>query len=111
MNNQDAFHRNLRFCMDYRDLSSHEFAFCMDVHMEAHCIAWSKTLVSSQRKMRRILARVTEPKLTDMASFAYLLRVPTAVLVYGTIEELEAWLSCRGELLASHLPIYPDLEE
>jgi len=111
MNNEDCFHRNLSFCMAYRELSSHELAFRMDVHMEAHCVSWSKTLVSSQRKMRRIVARGTKPTLPDISSFAYLLRVPTPVLVYGTIEELEAWLSCRGELLTSHLPIHPDLEE
>ena len=92
MNNFECFNRNLRYCMEYRGWSSAELAFRMDDHMLSHYEPWSKTLISSQRKMRRVISRATEPRLRDMEPLARLLRVPTPLLVFGTIEELEAVL-------------------
>jgi hypothetical protein len=92
MNTTEFFNRNLRYCMEYRGLGSSELAFLLDDYMLFWRKPWSKNLLSSQRKMRRVISRATEPKLSDMEPIAFILRVPTPLLVFGTIEELEAAL-------------------
>ena len=92
----ESCNRNLRFCMDFRDLSSSELAFRLHEYEDIwNGLAWSKNAVTSRRKMRRIITRKTEPLLRDMESFGQVLRVPPALLVFGTLDELEATLKGR----------------